>query len=111
MTPHPTPLTSAWRNFVLGAVGAAFSLFNASAPAGDAPAPPTPAAPNSAAAAPSGKPGVQLWAENCGRCHNIRAQNSLSPSQWEVVMLHMRVRANLPADDARKILAFLKSGH
>jgi hypothetical protein len=61
---------------------------------------------------PSGaeKSGAQLWAENCVRCHNIRSPSSYSPAQWEVVMMHMRVRANLTAEEHKKILEFLKSG-
>jgi hypothetical protein len=58
----------------------------------------------------TGKSGAQLWAENCVRCHNIRSPSNYSPAQWEVVMLHMRVRANLTPDEHKKILAFLKSG-
>ena len=61
-------------------------------------------------AASSGKSGAELWAENCVRCHNIRSPSSYSPSQWEVVMMHMRVRANLTPEEHQKILAFLKSG-
>ena len=53
--------------------------------------------------------GVQLWAENCIRCHNIRPPDSYSDTQWDVAMLHMRVRANLTAGDARTILDYLKS--
>ena len=56
------------------------------------------------------KSGAQLWAENCIRCHNIRSPSSYSPAQWEVVMMHMRVRANLTPEEQKKILAFLKSG-
>ena len=59
----------------------------------------------------TGKSGAQLWAENCIRCHNIRSPSSYSPVQWEVVMMHMRVRANLTADEHQKILAFLKTAH
>jgi len=59
----------------------------------------------------SAKGAVQLWSENCARCHNIRSPNSYSDAQWDVVMLHMRVRANLTADEHKKILAFLKSAH
>ena len=55
-------------------------------------------------------PGAKLWAENCIRCHNLRPPESLSDSQWEVVVHHMRVRANLTADEHRAILAFLKNG-
>ena len=56
------------------------------------------------------KSGAQLWAENCVRCHNIRSPSNYSPAQWEVVMTHMRVRANLTPEEHKKILEFLKSG-
>ena len=56
------------------------------------------------------KSGAQLWAENCIRCHNIRSPSNYSPTQWEVVMTHMRVRANLTPEEQKKILAFLKAG-
>jgi hypothetical protein len=58
----------------------------------------------------TGKSGAQLWAENCIRCHNIRSPSQYSPAQWEVVMMHMRVRANLTPEEHKKILEFLKSG-
>jgi len=64
-----------------------------------------------AAATPVESGGAQLWAQNCGHCHNIRSPSSLSDAQWEVAALHMRVRANLTAEEHRKILAFLKSSH
>jgi len=57
----------------------------------------------------TGKSGAQLWAENCNRCHNVRSPQSYSPTQWEVALLHMRVRANLTPEEHTKILAFLKS--
>ena len=56
------------------------------------------------------KSGAQLWAENCVRCHNIRSPSSYSSAQWEVAMMHMRVRANLTPEEHKKILEFLKSG-
>ena len=59
----------------------------------------------------SGKGGAQLWAENCNRCHNVRSPQSYSGAQWEVAMLHMRVRANLTPEEHAKILAFLKSAN
>ena len=65
-------------------------------------------APKSAAASQSG---AQLWAQNCGHCHNIRSPDSYSDAQWDVAMLHMRVRANLTANEHKQILAFLKSAH
>ena len=60
--------------------------------------------------APVGKSGAQLWAEQCQRCHNVRSPSSYSPAQWEVAMLHMRVRANLTPEQHTKILEFLKAG-
>ena len=55
--------------------------------------------------------GAQLWAQNCAHCHNVRSPDSYSDAQWDVAMLHMRVRANLTAEEHKKILAFLKSAH
>ncbi len=55
--------------------------------------------------------GAQLWAQNCIRCHNIRNPASLSDRQWEIVLHHMRVRANLTADEHRSILQFLKAAN
>ncbi len=60
---------------------------------------------------PSGKGGSQLWAENCVRCHHVRSPSSYSDGEWEVAMLHMRIRANLTAEDHQKILEFLKSAN
>ena len=62
-----------------------------------------------AAAATTG--GSQLWAENCARCHNMRSPASYSDAQWEVIMQHMRVRANLTAEETQRIEQFLKSGN
>ena len=62
----------------------------------------------SAAAGPSG---ATMWVQNCGHCHNLRSPDSYSDAQWEVAMLHMRLRANLTAEEHRKILTFLKSAH
>lgn len=55
--------------------------------------------------------GATLWAQNCGHCHNIRSPDFYSDMQWNVVMLHMRIRANLTGEEHRQILAFLKSAH
>jgi hypothetical protein len=62
------------------------------------------------AAGTAGKSGAELWADNCVRCHNIRSPSNYSPAQWEVIMMHMRVRANLTPEEHKKILEFLKSG-
>src|SRR5437667_9406484 len=59
----------------------------------------------------SGKSGAQLWADNCMRCHNFRSPASFSDAQWEVAAMHMRIRANLTAEEHKKILEFLKAGN
>jgi len=62
------------------------------------------------AASAAGKSGVQLWAENCSRCHYARPPQSFSETQWEVIVHHMRLRADLTGQEARTIAAFLKAG-
>ena len=64
---------------------------------------------NSASTA-SGQGGAQLWAQNCQRCHNTRSPSTYNDAQWEVALMHMRVRANLTPEEHKQILAFLKSG-
>jgi len=65
------------------------------------------------AQAPTGKEqtGAQLWAQTCMHCHNVRSPSAYSDAQWDTVMLHMRVRATLTAQEHKAILAFLKSAH
>ncbi len=58
-----------------------------------------------------GRGGAALWAQNCGHCHNMRSPDSYSDAQWDVAMLHMRIRANLTPEEHRQILSFLKSAH
>ena len=55
------------------------------------------------------KSGAQLWTDNCMRCHNLRGPETYSATQWEVAVHHMRLRANLTGQEARKITEFLKS--
>ena len=57
------------------------------------------------------KTGLQLWADNCSFCHNHRAIDSYSDAEWDVVMMHMRIRANLTANDARAITEYLKTAN
>ena len=53
--------------------------------------------------------GARLWSPYCGACHNARPPAERSPAEWDTIMMHMRVRANLPAGDAQALLEFLKS--
>jgi cytochrome c5 len=50
-------------------------------------------------------PGERAFATNCSRCHN--APESLTPGITGTVVRHMRVRANLSAEEERLIRSFL----
>lgn len=52
--------------------------------------------------------GAQLWPHYCGNCHNPRGPSERSPADWDLIMMHMRSRANIPPDVAEAILEFLK---
>jgi len=52
--------------------------------------------------------GAELYAINCNRCHAERYPTEFTASQWETIMIEMRVRANLPAKQAKEILKYLK---
>jgi len=59
--------------------------------------------------ASGGLSGEELWSNNCQRCHNLRSPAMQTPVQWQVIVHHMRVRANITGADARAIADFLKS--
>jgi hypothetical protein len=52
--------------------------------------------------------GAELYAINCNRCHPERYATEWTAAQWKTIMLHMRVRANLPAEQAKAILRYLQ---
>jgi cytochrome c5 len=72
-----------------------------------APKPAGTAAKPTAKAASTNQPdvGQRKFDANCGRCHSFPEQ--LSPSLTGTVVRHMRVRANLSAEDEKDILRFL----
>ena len=75
-----------------------------------------PAEPKSEADSSSKKPkvvpkklsGAELYSMHCNRCHPERYPTERTAAQWKTIMLHMRVRANLPAEQARTILKYLQ---
>ncbi len=77
----------------------------------NAPAPPAPPASD---AKPAKKPekkkltGAELYQINCSRCHAERYPTEFTPAQWKTIVTHMRVRANLPAAQAKEILKYLQ---
>ncbi len=57
--------------------------------------------------------GEELYTINCNRCHAERYPTEFTSGQWKTVLTHMRVRANIPAKQAKEILKYLQedSGH
>ncbi len=60
---------------------------------------------------PPDRPGAQLWAETCNRCHNAPPPERYSDAQWGVIVHHMRLRANLTGEEQRKITEFLQASN
>lgn len=52
--------------------------------------------------------GAELYAINCNRCHPGRSPIERRAAEWKTILTHMRVRANLPATQARAILQYLQ---
>jgi cytochrome c5 len=52
--------------------------------------------------------GAELYQINCNRCHPERYATEWTPAQWKTLVLHMRVRANIPAAQAKAILKYLQ---
>ena len=52
--------------------------------------------------------GAELYALHCNRCHPERYAAERTAEQWKTILLHMRTRANIPAEQARSILQFLQ---
>ena len=55
--------------------------------------------------------GAKAWAQQCGRCHNIRSPSELTDEEWLVSTTHMRVRGNIPGNVIRDIQAVLRSSN
>lgn len=57
------------------------------------------------------KGGAQLWGENCLRCHNAPSPETFSDTEWDVAVMHMRIRANLTDEEAEKVVDWLKTAN
>jgi cytochrome c5 len=55
-----------------------------------------------------GLSGQELYAIHCNRCHSERYPTEWTAAHWRTIMTHMRVRANLPAEQAKEILKYLE---
>ena len=54
--------------------------------------------------------GAELWTMNCNRCHMARNPGEFTAAQWRTIFRHMRIRANLPADQAKEIQKYMEAG-
>lgn len=57
------------------------------------------------------KTGVQLWGENCNRCHNNPSPVDFKDVKWNIIGTHMKLRANLTDDEVKKIIEFMQSAN
>jgi len=103
-------------------IGGLASTPCAAGPKSDTPAPKMDSAPASTnsvtsnTTAPETKPavvkkqltGAELYSMHCNRCHPERYPTERTAAQWKTIMLHMQVRANLPADQSKLILQYLQ---
>ena len=55
--------------------------------------------------------GAKTWADNCGRCHNIRGAKELKDDQWITTIFHMRMRAGLTGQETRDVITFLQGSN
>lgn len=53
--------------------------------------------------------GAKLWSVYCNECHNARPPGEKAPHEWDQEIMHMRMLGNIPADNARALVEYLKS--
>lgn len=62
------------------------------------------------ASAGAQRSGVEIWAQNCGRCHMPQPANRYTADQWETIVYNMRQLARLTDAETEAVLEFLKGG-
>jgi mono/diheme cytochrome c family protein len=93
----------------LGAAAAAILAIATMVAMADDSAPSKPSKPPKKAEAKVKKlSGSDLYQIHCSRCHAERYATERTTKEWKTLMLHMRVRANLPADQAKAVLKYLQ---
>lgn len=55
--------------------------------------------------------GGKVYAWNCGSCHSERWPKERSDAEWDVIMPHMRVRANMTTAQTEAVLRYLKENN
>ncbi|MGO9450661.1 MAG: hypothetical protein ACLQDV_06380 [Candidatus Binataceae bacterium] len=54
--------------------------------------------------------GAQLWPVYCNTCHNARPGSEKAPYEWNLIIMHMHMLGNLPPQDTKALLEYLKGG-
>lgn len=52
--------------------------------------------------------GQKLYFSKCGGCHRLYDRNEFSFEQWDTIMVSMKVKAKITAEQEKEILLFLK---
>lgn len=52
--------------------------------------------------------GGEVYAKNCGNCHNFRPPGEKGDREWEMAIGHMRSVAELTGSEARAVVKFLE---
>ena len=55
------------------------------------------------------KKGAKLWPIYCNQCHSARPGSEKAPYEWNAIAMHMRTLGNIPPDDYKALLAYLKA--
>jgi hypothetical protein len=53
--------------------------------------------------------GARLWPIYCNQCHNARPPSEKAPHEWDIEIMHMRSLGNIPGENMRALLEYLKS--
>ena len=51
-----------------------------------------------------------MWPVYCNTCHNARPGSEKAPYEWNLIIMHMRTLGNLPAEDSKALVEYLKGG-
>jgi cytochrome c5 len=55
--------------------------------------------------------GAMVFAWTCGSCHSERYPKEHTDTEWDMIVTHMRVRANLTGEQAEAVLHYLKENN
>lgn len=56
----------------------------------------------------SSKTGNELWATSCVRCHYAPTAVDFDDHEWDLIGMHMQIKAQLTEDEIEKIIEYLK---